>query len=70
MLINPWIGHCPKGMDSEMRILNLGLRKMLKRDALRISTVRRWRGNDMGPLGWIRCYIVVRLELREVERAS
>ena len=62
MLINPWIEHYPKRMDSGMRILNLGLSKLLKRDALGISRVKRWRGNDMGLPGWIRCYLV-RLEL-------
>ena len=30
---------------------------------LGVSRVKRYRGNDMGPLGWIRCYIVVRLYL-------
>ena len=41
MLINPWIEHCLKRMDSRMRILNLGVRKMLKRDELGVSGVKR-----------------------------
>ena len=63
VLINPWIERYLKRMDSRMRILNLGVKKMLKGDALGVSRAKRWRENDMGPLGWIRCYIVVGLKL-------
>jgi len=63
VLINPWDRTLPQENGFKDAYLELGLRKMLKGDALGVSRVKRWRGNDMGPLGWIRYYIVVRLKL-------